>query len=399
MEKRAVFIGICFLLVYLSGNLYVIVKLLKGMGKVLQALDGILPFGKSGIRVCKVVFAVFLCVAAVSMFVALFARDSNLLQWLHAGFYNVGSIWLVFLMYMVLALIVVDLVKVFWGGAFLNRFGTFIALSFVLALLVGGYINYRNPRVEEIAIDLRNGDNCSKPADHTLVGEQLQEQVHKIKIVAVSDVHLGHATGKKHLQKYVEKINSLNPDIILIGGDLIDNNVVPLQQQRMDEELSLLKARLGIYMVPGNHEYIASRNLVKVEEFLSNTPIVLLRDSVVVLSDGLALVGVDDRHHHTRSVHEDLKGKVGGRHSILLEHQPSNLTMKDSVGFDVIFSGHTHRGQVWPFTYVVESMYEQSHGYRKWSNSHVIVSSGLSLWGPPFRIGTNSDMWVIDLQY
>ena len=82
---------------------------------------------------------------------------------------------------------------------------------------------------------------------------------------------------------------------------------------------------------------------------------------------------------------------------ILLDHQPYEVAHKDSLGVDVQFSGHTHRGQVWPMSQLVDSMYEQSHGYRKWTHSHIWVSSGLSLWGPPLRIGTDSDFAVIDL--
>ena len=245
-----------------------------------------------------------------------------------------------------------------------------------------------------------------------------------VKIVAISDVHLGFATRKKHLQRYVEKINSLSPDIILIAGDLIDNSIKPVEQQRMQEELGMLRAPGGIYMVPGNHEYIS--RIADVEAFLKKTPVVLLRDNVVLHPYGVAIAGRDDRSNRKRLSTEELLRKINetasadkdcdnvataeaasetsGRNGkeyacpvILLDHQPYEIALKDSLGVDVQFSGHTHRGQVWPMSILVNRMYEQSHGYRKWNNSHVIVSSGLSLWGPPFRIGTNSDIWVMNI--
>ena len=83
---------------------------------------------------------------------------------------------------------------------------------------------------------------------------------------------------------------------------------------------------------------------------------------------------------------------------VVLDHQPYDLAQTDALKVDLQISGHTHRGQVWPLSWLTDKMYEQSHGYRKWSYSHIWVSSGLSLWGPPFRIGTKSDLAVIDLK-
>jgi len=79
----------------------------------------------------------------------------------------------------------------------------------------------------------------------------------------------------------------------------------------------------------------------------------------------------------------------------LLDHQPYGLNESDFLGIDLQVSGHTHHGQLWPLSWITDILFEQSHGYRKWSHSHIYVSSGLSLWGPPFRIGTSSDMAVI----
>ena len=79
------------------------------------------------------------------------------------------------------------------------------------------------------------------------------------------------------------------------------------------------------------------------------------------------------------------------------DHQPYDLAHADSLGIDLQISGHTHAGQIWPLTLIIDRMYEQGHGYRKWNHAHIYVSSGLSLWGPPFRIGSRSDLAVIDI--
>ena len=218
-----------------------------------------------------------------------------------------------------------------------------------------------------------------------------------MKVVAISDVHLGNGTRKPQLQKFVKMINAQEPDLIVIGGDLIDNSLTPVYQQKMYEELNLLKAPMGIFMVSGNHEYISG--MEECERFLINTPLRLLRDTVVTLPNGLQLIGRDDRANRRRLPITELMTKVdNNKPTFLLDHQPYELAKKDSLGIDIQFYGHTHRGQVWPMSLIVDNMYEQSHGYRQWPYSHVYVSSGLSLWGPPFRIGTDSEMVIMQIQ-
>lgn len=124
-----------------------------------------------------------------------------------------------------------------------------------------------------------------------------------------------------------------------------------------------------------------------------------MKDSVVELPCGVQIVGRDDRMNKRRKPVAHIMEQVDrSKPIVMLDHQPYEVAKKDSLGVDVQISGHTHRGQVWPLSVLVDNMYEQSHGYRKWPHSHVYVSSGLSLWGPPFRIGTNSDMAVITLR-
>lgn len=110
------------------------------------------------------------------------------------------------------------------------------------------------------------------------------------------------------------------------------------------------------------------------------------------------MIGRDDRSNTARRSLQELMANVDkNKPIILLDHQPYKLTESETAGVDLQFSGHTHRGQVWPMSLVTDYIYEQSHGYRQWGNSHIYVSSGLSLWGPPFRIGTESEMVVLQL--
>lgn len=348
------------MIAYTGGNIYLFIR-------ALQQMSG-LPMWS------KVVFGVLFWVVALALFIAIGARNIELPEVVARTLFRAGSVWMVFLLYMVLSLVVVDLLRL----ALPHFNGFYYALGFTLCLLAYGYWNYRHPEIVELDIELE------KPLEKPL------------RVVAVSDIHLGYGTDKKSLQRYVKLINEQQPDLILIGGDLIDNSLKPVREQRMDEELNELNAPLGIYMVMGNHEYISGAE--ECASFLMTTPIKLLRDEVVTLENGVQIIGRDDRTNRHRKSLEQLLGECeSSKPIIVVEHQPYQLSKADSLGVDFQFSGHTHRGQVFPLNLLTDRMFEQSHGYRRWSHAHIYVSCGLSLWGPPFRIGTNSDMAVITL--
>lgn len=351
-----------FFAAYIGGNIYIFVR-------ALQLLAGWSPLA-------KVLFSILFWLVAFAMVISLFARDAGLPDAVMRGLYQVGSVWMVFILYMVLFMVVLDIASLFIPSL---RYGFLYAVGATILLLVYGYWNYLHPQVEHIDIVL------DKPIDGDLT------------IVAVSDVHLGDGTDKRALQRYVRMINGQNPDVVLIGGDLVDNSLRPLLHQNMAVVLSQLKAPQGIYMAAGNHEYISG--IEAVQEYLHSTPITLLRDSVVALPNGVQIVGRDDRvNRHRMSLESLLLQCNASQPIILIDHQPYGLQQADDAGVDLLFSGHTHHGQVWPISLLTDHIYEQSHGYRKWRNAHIFVSSGLSLWGPPFRIGTHGDMAVFHLK-
>lgn len=355
---------IILITVYLGGNTYIFYR-------GAQALSG-LPGG------FKISLAILFWLAALSIVGTMLTRNIKMPVFLSHTMYEVGTGWLIFTLYMVLFLLAFDLLKLCRVPF---NYGFILSLIFTVVLLGYGYYNYRHPKTNTINIAL----------DKPLAGD-----AKPVKIVAVSDLHLGNGTGKTALKRYVKMINEQNPDLILIAGDLIDNSVVPLYTEKMMEELSELKAPLGVYMVPGNHEYISG--IKASARFIQETPIQLLCDSVVTLPNGIQLIGRDDRSNTARrSLQELMAGIDKSKPIILLDHQPYKLTESEAAGVNLQFSGHTHRGQVWPMSWVTDYIYEQSHGYRQWGNSHIYVSSGLSLWGPPFRIGTESDMAVFHL--
>lgn len=350
---------------YLAGNLYIF---LKGRQALRAQSTGV-----------KVLLSLVFWGCALLFFVSFLFRNMVWPAALARTFYQVGTGWLVFTLYMVLLLGLFDLLRLFHWKC---KYGYYLSIALTLSLLGYGYYHYQHPETKVINMVI------NKPA--------MPGAPDTLRVVAVSDIHLGYGTDKGMLQTYVERINALRPDLILIGGDLIDNSVVPLEAERMEEELARLKAPYGVFMVPGNHEYMAG--IEACVDFIGKTPIVLLRDSVVTLANGFRLVGRDDRHNRARKpLAELVRNLPPDKPVILLDHQPYELEKTAAAGVDLQFSGHTHRGQIWPISWVTDKMFELSYGYKEIGGSRIYVSSGLSLWGPPFRIGTHSELVLFEI--
>ena len=214
----------------------------------------------------------------------------------------------------------------------------------------------------------------------------------------MSDFHLGVANDKKRLEQYVRLINSQHPDLIIIAGDLIDNNVLPLEKERMWETLNKLQAPLGTYFCMGNHEYMVDFDAGM--NFLQKTGMNILIDTLVVINESIQIIGRDDFHRrpNRKSLEELVKEIDNNLPVILIDHQPFHLNEAEENGIDLQFSGHTHKGQMFPVNLLVNRMYEISYGYAKKGNTHYYISSGLGLWGPPFRIGTKSEVVVLNIE-
>lgn len=351
---------------YLAGNAYILYRAGKEYRHL--PLSGRLAAGTLYVAGTLSVFPEFM-----------FRRKIEHLDWLSA-LHPVGTGWLVFTLYMLLFLALAGIARRI--GLQLNR-PVSLSLFLTVALLAYGNYRYRHPAVRHI--DLEIGKTRNKTAPEALT------------IVAVSDIHLGFGTGKRQLARYVDLINRQKPDVVLIGGDLIDSDIRPVEQNRMDEELRRIDAPLGVYMAPGNHDYFCQIDACR--RFAEKAGITFLQDSVVQLPNGVQIAGRDDRHNRNRMpLRELLRETDPDKPVLLIDHQPYDLEETARNGVDLQFSGHTHRGQVWPVSWLTDYLFEVSHGYRQKDKTHIYVSSGLSLWGPPFRIGTESEMVVFSFK-
>jgi predicted MPP superfamily phosphohydrolase len=215
-----------------------------------------------------------------------------------------------------------------------------------------------------------------------------------MKVVMMSDLHLGYHNPRKELHRWVDMINQEHPDLILIAGDIIDGSMRPLKEEQMHEEFRRLKA--PVYACLGNHEYYSGEP--DAQRFYQESGIHLLRDSTVVIGS-LCIIGRDDRTNFRRKpVAELCKNVDPGKYTILLDHQPYDLEKTELQGIDFQLSGHTHHGQVWPISWITEAIYECAYGSHQRGLTQFYVSSVLGIWGGKFRIGTCSEYVVAELK-
>lgn len=368
---------VIIVLLYLLGNYYVFHHLWVAMPPNLVGRISIVSFA---------------AIAVFSFFVV-FLFGNSMPIGLTRFLYTVGTSWLFIMLYFFIFFLVNDLIGVsnrflhFMPSDAITRYtkdnwvGLTFMVGFITMLMICGYLKYTWKVRVDVPIQL------SKTLSHR----------DSLKIVAISDLHLGYGIGKKEFEGWIEKINNENPDIVIIGGDIIDSSVRPLIADDVASSFHKIKAPLGIYACLGNHEYLSGSS--ESMNFIKQTGVNLLKDMVAEIDSTFYIIGRDDKMNPKRKSLEQLtEGLDKTKPIILLDHQPFHLEDAENNGIDLQFSGHTHRGQVWPISLVTDAIYEVSHGYKQKGDTHVIVSSGIGIWGGKFRIGTQSEYVVITLK-
>lgn len=217
------------------------------------------------------------------------------------------------------------------------------------------------------------------------------------RVVLVTDLHIGEGGGIEHVKRVVAKVNSLKPDLILFGGDYIDHDPKYAYQADIMAEMRKLRARDGIFFTPGNHEYrVDTTASFKWVEEIGAT---LLLDSIVYPRDSAySLIGrrdfVDEARKPLPTLLQNLKPKT---YNLLLEHTPEDLDLLETAPLDYALYGHTHAGQLWPYTYVLYLKYRLPYGTEQIGHTRAIVSSGVGAAGTLFRIGTQSEIVLLNL--
>jgi predicted MPP superfamily phosphohydrolase len=307
----------------------------------------------------------------------------------------VGSFWLGAMLYFFLALVFIDLLRVV--NYYFNIFPQFIdnnpvttgRVLFICAFLLVsitlsfGFHSARNAKITQIDIPL----------------EKLSPQHNALSIVQISDVHLGTIINKERLIEIVDKVNATDPDLVLITGDLVDENVAKLED--MVEPLSNIKSRLGVFAVTGNHEFYAGVD--EAVRFMEQAGVCVLRNRYVTIDSILNLVGVDDitgeRQFGTKnpSLEVVMMGIDKSLPTILMNHSPVNLKNAEAAGIDLQLSGHTHKGQLFPLNFITDLLYTVHSGYARIGKMQIYVSNGVGTWGPPVRVGAPPEIVQIIL--
>ncbi|QES07954.1 metallophosphoesterase [Streptomyces venezuelae] len=245
----------------------------------------------------------------------------------------------------------------------------------------GTYGVLRGPRIKRVTVPLA----------------KVPRAAHGYRIAVVSDIHLGPILGRAHTQRIVDTINSAQPDLIAVVGDLVDGTVENLGSAA--EPLARLRARHGSFFVTGNHEYFSGADAwVDHVRELGLRP---LRNDRVEIAAGFDLAGVDDVAGESEGQGPDFVRALGDRDraraAVLLAHQP--IVVHDAVrhGVDLQLSGHTHGGQLWPGNFLAELANPTVAGLERYGDTQLYVSRGAGAWGPPVRVGAPSDITIVEL--
>lgn len=310
----------------------------------------------------------------------------------------VGSFWLALMVYFLLAVLVLDIVRfilyIFPNPAVItNNYEIikkylFIMIAGIVGIVVvAGHINALNPRVKRIEFHI------PKHAG----------QLKTLHIAAASDIHMGTLVGPRRTAKLVNMLNDCNADIILLAGDIVDEDLGPVIHNDLGRSLLKLKAPMGVFAITGNHEYIGGAEAAV--KYLETHGIKMLRDTSIKVDESFYLVGRNDRDSkrfslvERKSLTDVLKGTDPSLPIIMMDHQPFNLQQVADAGVDFQLSGHTHHGQLWPLNYITEAMYEVSWGFKQKGNSFFYVSCGYGGWGPPVRTGNRPEILDIYITF
>lgn len=364
-----------------------------GLGYALWHIWQILPFSHSWrwaiVGICIALF--------LTMFLVFSGTIEKMPLRLAMITYEIGTSVIFILLYLVMIFLVLDIAR--WTHLipkewlFNNAYSTLGILALMVFIFSYGYIHY----LDKVRVPLEI--KTAKAIGSGIGTSETHPEKDSIKIVLLSDLHLGYHNRRAEFRKWVDKINNENPDLILIGGDIIDISVRPLLEENVAEEFHRFNA--PVLACLGNHEYYSGEP--KAQQFYMDAGITLLRDSVAAVGN-LRIIGRDDRTNpHRKSLTEILASTESGEKpeetpfTILLDHQPYHLEEAEQNGIDFQFSGHTHHGQVWPISWITDALYEVAFGSLQKGKTQYYVSSGMGIWGGKFRIGTQSEYVVLTI--
>jgi uncharacterized protein len=258
--------------------------------------------------------------------------------------------------------------------AFMRNPGTRIAGSLLVIMSLFLILSEGNKRYNRITVN---------PFDIRIPARDAE--IKSLKICFVADMHLNDNTSRKFLHDYFERVTQIDPDIILYGGDMLEQGQISKENLAdFDKQSSLLKPRFGKYIVNGNHDFFRTSG------YNMDADMTFLHDTVVEVAGSFYLMGLSYRSFEEKPVAGLKLHATRNLPFFLLDHSPYQLKAAVKNHIDLQLSGHTHDGQVWPVNYITGLLYELQWGYRKIGDSHFFVTSGIQGWGTPIRTAGQS---------
>jgi predicted MPP superfamily phosphohydrolase len=364
------------ILLYIGINYYIGLKLFRWLEKVFPGINGWLFTG---------VYSLI----AITLILGFFPFSGNLkyiTSW-------IGSHWMGIFLYLLLFFVVVDLIFLILKLVRVNVTPTmhFFGGLTVILLTIGvvSYGLYNATQVKQVSYSIKLKENTTAKG---------------MKIVLISDIHLGAIKSEERLEDMVAKINALEPDLICVAGDIFNDDYNSIQDpEKAMATLRKMKAKYGVYASLGNHD--GGETFGKMIDFLKRSNIHLLNDDYTVIDNRLILVGRLDASPirgydglKRSSIKELYKKMDPALPVVVMDHNPAHIG-EYGKEVDLILSGHTHKGQVFPGNLITNQIYEVDYGYyqRDANSPHVVVTSGVGTWGMPMKVGSNSEVVYIQL--
>lgn len=233
----------------------------------------------------------------------------------------------------------------------------------------------------------------------------------KMQVVVLSDIHLGSAIDSKKIERIVTAINKQKPDMVCVVGDVFDSSVYRVEKRGEYAKLFAgIKSKYGVYVCLGNHDssaYAESEERAEYYQFIKEAGWVPMDDQIKLINNDFYVAGrIDEapisrnrRGVQRKTIEELVKNTDPKRPIIMLDHQPRELSQARQAGVDLILSGHTHYGQVFPGTFIIDRIYDNGYGLKTFGDLYSLTTSGIGVWGPPIRVGTDSEIVVLNVSF
>ncbi|WP_449539775.1 metallophosphoesterase [Ferdinandcohnia sp. Marseille-Q9671] len=321
----------------------------------------------------KKTYSLVIVLLSISIFVG-YATSSAFLQ-------TIGYYWLILIGYGLILLPIATLLFFLIKKKGIRIIGCSVVSIYMLIFIFGTFYAW-SPVVRNYEITINK--NIER---------------NQLKILMASDFHLGPIVGKGHLEKFVHLVEESQPDIVLLPGDLIDDYIEPYLDENLGDVFKKVYAPLGVYATLGNHDYYGDDDEQIVLE-MEKLGFEVLTDEVNMIENEIYIIGRNDNTDSERvQIKELIQALDQSKPMIMLDHQPNELSEAKENGVDLVLSGHTHRGQVFPGNLITDMLYENDWGLLKSEDFYSIVSSGFGTWGPPLRLGTRSEVVIINVTF